>query len=90
MDDVLAVRRKRLLFQSRRRGMRESDLILGEFARRHIDGLSAPQLDRFEALLAESDPDLMAWISGAAPVPPDCDHDVMNLLKNIKISKSRH
>ena len=90
MGDVLAGRRKRLLFQSRRRGMRESDLLLGEFARRHIDGLSAPQLDRFEALLERSDPDLMAWISGAEPVPPDCDHDVMKLLKNIKISISRH
>jgi antitoxin CptB len=55
-----------------------------------MDGLSAQQLDRFEALLECSDPDLMAWISGAEPVPPDCDHDVMKLLKNIKITISRH
>ncbi len=90
MGDVHAARRKRLLFQSMRRGMRESDLILGEFTRRYIDRLSGQQLDRFEALLARSDPELMAWISGAEAVPPDCDHDVMKLLKNIKIINLRH
>lgn len=84
MADDLARRRKRLLFRSARRGMRESDFILGGFARRHVDGLSAEQIERFEALLERNDPELMAWISGAQPVPAEWDNDVMRLLKDFK------
>lgn len=90
MADDLARRRKRLLFRSIRRGMRESDFILGGCARRHVDGMSAEQLDRFEALLERNDPELMAWISGAQPVPAEWDNDVMILLKNFKNTLSNH
>ena len=84
MADNLARRRKRLLFRSIRRGMRESDLILGGFAKQHVDGMGAEQLGRFETLLERNDPELMAWITGTQPVPAEFDHDVMNLLQNFK------
>ncbi len=84
MADDLARRRKRLLFRSTRRGMRESDFILGGFARRHVDGMSAEQLDRFEALLERNDPELMAWITGMTQVPAEWDNDVMHLLRDFK------
>ena len=84
MSDGLAVRRKRLLMQSRRRGMRETDLLLGAFADRHLAAFTADQLDRYEALLGCPDADLIAWIAGGR-VPEAYDHDVMKLLKNIKI-----
>lgn len=89
MADVLAARRKRLRFLSRRRGTKESDLILGGFADRHVDDLSAAQIDRFEALLDCNDPDLMAWVTGAEPVPPEHDHDVMDLLLDFKNALSK-
>ena len=84
MADDLARRRKRLMFRSARRGMRESDFILGGFARRHVAGMSAQQLGRFETLLERNDPELMAWITGMTPVPAECDHDVMRLLQDFK------
>ena len=84
MPDPLAARRKRLMFQSARRGTHESDLVLGGFARRHLATLSEDQLDRFEALLELNDPELLGWIMGLKPVPAAHDHDVMNLLKNFK------
>ena len=84
MADDLARRRKRLLFRSIRRGTRESDFIVGGFARRHVDGMDAEQIARFEALLEQSDPELMAWITGARPVPAEWDSDVMHLLQNFK------
>ena len=46
--------------------------------------LSRLQLDRYEALLEESDHDLFAWISGQQPVPDRHDHDVFRLLQNLR------
>jgi len=78
--------RRRLKFRSWHRGTRESDLLLGSFADRHLEGFSAEQLDRFDRLLGSSDPDLYNWMTGREPVPGDHDHDVMKLLKAHKFS----
>lgn len=62
-------RRKRLRFRSWHRGIKEMDLLLGPFADRHLAGMSDGDLDGYEALLEESDPDLYNWISGREPIP---------------------
>jgi antitoxin CptB len=82
MHESITVRRKRLLYQSRYRGRLEGDLLFGGFAARHLAALNAMQLDRYEALLRESDHDLFAWISGRQPVPERHDHDVFRLLQD--------
>ena len=84
MPESVSVRRKRLLYRSRYRGLLESDLLFGRFADRHLCSLNAIQLDRYEALLGESDCDLLAWISGSAPVPDRHDHDVFRLLQRFR------
>jgi len=83
MPESVIVRRKRLLYRSRYRGCLESDLVLGRFAERHLAALDATQLDRYEALLQESDHDLLAWIGGQRPVPERHDHDVFRLLQGL-------
>ena len=82
MSDDIAIRRRRLLFRSWHRGTREADLLLGPFAERHLAAMTPPQLDRFEALLAENDADLYDWISGRAEPPPASDSDVLRLVMN--------
>ena len=77
-------RRKRLLYRSWHRGTREADLLLGPFAEDHLAAMTLPQLDRFEALLAENDADLYDWISGRAPAPPGRDSDVLRLLATFR------
>ena len=84
MGDGLDARRKRALFRSVRRGTKESDLVIGGFARAHIDEFSDAQLDRFEALLERDDPELLAWVAEVAAVPAEFDNDVMALLKDFK------
>ena len=59
----------RLRMRSMRRGTREMDLILQDFAARELAALAPPELDAYEALLEEPDPDLLRWITGAAPTP---------------------
>src|SRR5438045_2238505 len=56
MSTNLDPRRKRLLFRSCHRGMKETDLMLGRFAEHHLAILDDGQLDRFATL-----PDLLAF-----------------------------
>lgn len=86
-ENKLNLRRKRLLFRSWHRGTREMDLILGRFADAMLASLDAEQLDRFAALLENSDPDLHDWLTRRAVVPPAHDHDVMKLLQNFSLSE---
>ncbi|MGA8401730.1 MAG: succinate dehydrogenase assembly factor 2 [Stellaceae bacterium] len=80
MTDFPDPRRKRLLFRSWHRGTREADLILGSFADEHLAVFDAAQLDRYEALLDRSDPEIFDWLTGREAPPPDCDHDVIRML----------
>ena len=80
MPETPEIRRKRLLFRSWHRGIRETDLLLGSFAEQHLTGLSEAQLDRYEGLLEENDATLFDWIAGRAAPPPERDSDVLRLL----------
>lgn len=80
-SDAAARRRKRLRFRSWHRGTRELDLLLGPFADRHLDGLSAAELAEYEALLLMPDPDVYDWILGQAEPPPAVASGVLRLIK---------
>jgi antitoxin CptB len=60
---------RRLLFQSRHRGVKELDLILGRFAEAHLAGFHMAELQQFAMLLAEPDPDIYDWLVGRVPLP---------------------
>jgi len=79
--EPLAVRRRRLRFRAWHRGTREADLLLGSFADRWVESFDAARLDRFEAMLSISDPDLYNWKTGREPIPAEHDHDVMDLFR---------
>jgi antitoxin CptB len=59
----------RLRSRSMYRGIKEMDLILRDFSSRELGGMPPPELDLYEAFLAENDHDLLLWITGAAPAP---------------------
>jgi antitoxin CptB len=84
MDEASSIRRKRLLYQSGHRGTKESDLLLGAFAAAHLADFSAAQLDRYEALLDESDGDLFDWITRRQAPPPEKMSDVLDLLLSFR------
>ena len=71
MTEPRAIRIKRLLIRSWRRGTKEMDLILGGFADAELAGLDDATLDTFEALLEENDWDLYYWVTGARETPPE-------------------
>jgi len=87
--DDFDLRCRRALFRSWNRGTQESDLILGPFAETSLEGLDSAQLDRFEALLECTDPDLFDWVLGGYAPPPEHDHDVMRLLRDFSARRHR-
>ena len=69
----LDARRRRLLFRSWRRGMREMDLVLGRFADAQIAALSDGELDEYERWLEVPDLTMFNWVNGSQPAPAEYD-----------------
>lgn len=72
---------RRLIYRSSYTGMKETDLLLGQFARRHLAGLSHSDLDDYERLLEAGDPLILALVQGQAETPAELDCHVLNLIK---------
>ncbi|MCO5065623.1 MAG: succinate dehydrogenase assembly factor 2 [Rhizobiaceae bacterium] len=80
-SDGLDARRKRLLFRSWHRGMRELDLILGPFADAEIGGLTDAELEQYELLLTINDTELLPWLMGEQPIPANVDAAIVNRIR---------
>ena len=81
-SEGLDSRRRRLLFRSWHRGIREMDLILGRFADVHIAGLNDTELDVYERLIELPDPDLLGWVTGEYPAPAEFDTALFRRLRD--------
>jgi len=84
-SEGLDARRRRLLFHSWHRGIREMDLILGRFADAHIGELSDAELDDYERLIEEPDPDLLNWVTGASVTPATYDTAMFRRLRDFHL-----
>jgi antitoxin CptB len=69
MTETHEARLGRLKVRSMWRGIREMDIILRDFSSRELGSMGPADLDLYESMLAESDHDLLAWITGAAETP---------------------
>lgn len=78
--EPIETRRKRLIFRSWHRGTRETDLILGSFADKHLPDFDKAQLDQYEALLTNGDPDIYDWMTGRTAPPAEYDTDILRML----------
>jgi antitoxin CptB len=71
---------ERLRYRSWHRGTREMDLLMGSFADANLSAFTPAQLDEYEAILQEIDPDLYNWIAGIEALPPDKTGEVWHML----------
>lgn len=78
---ALDERRRRILFRAWRRGMREMDLVMGQFADANLPTMSEAQLDAFERLLDAPDSRVLAWITGEETTPPEVDAPLIARVK---------
>jgi antitoxin CptB len=72
-SSALDERRRRILFRAWRRGLREMDLVMGQFADMNLVAMTEAEVDEFESLLDVPDPQILAWITGGEAIPPDFD-----------------
>ena len=78
---------RRLVYQASYTGTKETDLLLGHFAKTHLAGLSDADLTDFENLLVAGDQWIYAWVTGNEPVPDVYDTTVFRLIKDFKHNK---
>ena len=78
----LDARRRRILFRSRRRGLREMDIALGNFAESCLETLSDEELGEFERWLDAPDQDLLGWITGEFVTPAEVDTPLFRRLRD--------
>ena len=84
----LSARKKKILFRAWHRGMREMDLLFGQFADANIADLSEDQLDTFEILLDLPDRDVLAWLTGEKSAPIEHQTDFFGLIISFHAKKS--
>lgn len=61
--ESLDKKRARLIYQSRKRGILETDLLLSRFAAKYLKDMSEQQLEEYDALLDELDWDIYYWVT---------------------------
>jgi len=81
--ESLEVKKARLMYQSRKRGMLENDLLLSTFASKHLPSFDKDQVDMYDRLVngVSNDWDLYYWVVGQKETPNDFKNSVMDLLK---------
>ena len=84
---VVSDRVRRLVYQASYTGMKETDLLLGHFAKTHLAGLCDTDLADFENLLAAGDQWIYAWVTGNESVPDAYDTAVFRLIRDFKYNK---
>ena len=86
-SEDLQVRRRRLLFRSWHRGMRELDLLMGRFAEATLDCLTPDELSELERLIELPDHELFTWLIGEAEVPLDYDTPLFRRLRDFNCGR---
>ncbi|MGF1604916.1 MAG: succinate dehydrogenase assembly factor 2 [Rhodothalassiaceae bacterium] len=79
----LEQRRRRLRFRAWHRGVKEADLILGQFVDAHVAQMDHDDLRWFERLFEEPDQDILAWILSSRPTPEPFDTAWMAALRKL-------
>ncbi len=68
-DEPLKKWRKRLIFRSNHRGTKEMDLIMGSFADQNVEAFDEGQLQEYEDILTQNDPNLYNWLTDKEKPP---------------------
>lgn len=86
-------KRARLLYQSRKRGILETDLLLSRFAEKYLSSMSRAEMDEYDKLLDEPDWDIFYWATKNSEVKPCPEHweksEIMSKLRDLAENKER-
>ncbi|XP_073430008.1 succinate dehydrogenase assembly factor 2, mitochondrial isoform X1 [Dendrobates tinctorius] len=82
-NESAEIKRARLLYESRKRGMLENCILLSLFAKKYLNTMTEAQMSHYDRLINEpsNDWDIYYWATGAQDPPEDFNNEVMHLLK---------
>jgi len=86
-DESLETIRARLTYQSRKRGILETDLLLSTFAKDSLSKMTLAECRSFDKLMDEPDWDIYYWVTGKKDVPEKWKEDPV-FLKIVKHAKN--
>lgn len=76
-------RLKRLGFRAWHRGTKEADMMMGGFFDREGASFSDEDITWYEALMEQEDVDIMGWVIGTIPCPPQFEGPIMTALRKL-------
>ncbi len=79
--------KKKILFRSEHRGMKEMDLILSKFVKKYLNNFNINELKYLEKLLNIDDDSLLKWYLNKDLKKKIPINNVSNLLKNFKFKQ---
>lgn len=95
-NELPETKRARLLYQSRKRGILETDLLLSRFAKQYLQTMTLEEMKEYDELLDEADWDIYYWATNATPsdvvkVCPEKwqNSEIMNKLRDVAENKKR-
>lgn len=68
--ESLETMRKRLTYQSRKRGILETDLLMSRFAKKYLSSFDRGMLEEYDKLLDELDWDIYYWATENYKITP--------------------
>lgn len=73
----------RLLYQSRKRGMLENDLLLSTFAAKYLATMTEKQVNQYDELIntPTNDWDIYYWATGNKETPAEYNNEIMDLFR---------
>ncbi|CAI2180179.1 227_t:CDS:1 [Funneliformis geosporum] len=81
-NESLEQKRSRLLYQSRKRGILETDLLLSTFANKYLKGFTEGELKEYDELLDVPDWDIYYFSTNKKPIPSKWENNsVFNKFK---------
>ncbi|KAM5138206.1 stabilizer of axonemal microtubules 4-like [Mantella aurantiaca] len=77
------IKRARLLYESRKRGMLENCILLSLFAKKYLSTMTDIQLSQYDRLINEpsNDWDIYYWVTGVQEPPEEFNNEIMHMLQ---------
>jgi antitoxin CptB len=76
---------KKLLYQSANRGCKETDILVGNFAKINLEKMTNQELEIFSDILQLQDADIYDWYTQKKPLPKEHDSLIMQQLLNFTL-----
>jgi antitoxin CptB len=79
-----------LIYRSWHRGCKETDILLGNFAKSEIQTLNERELEIYHDLLNEDDWDIYEWILSPASLFDEKYKDIIEKIRNFNIKDAKN